>query len=133
MEIQASSRFDIPTIQAVHGITAFGKHDPRKRIRNHAIFMLAFILFILAAEGLMLAMGDSLPPWIFILLGICILMWSIIPYSYYLAPKRRYRKMGVLAELENRYTLREAEMHIVSVGAAAIDRRRRLPIRCCTR
>lgn len=114
MEIQASSRFDVPTIQAVHGITAFGRHDPRKRIRNCSILMGVCVLFVLVAEVLMLLLDSTLPPWMFLALGVCVLMWSIIPYSYYIAPKRRYRKMGVLSDLENHYTLRESEMHVVS-------------------
>ena len=127
MEIEAKSRLDIRSLQAVNGLAISGKKEPKRKIKNTLILVACCAVFLLLSEMLMLATGDSLPPWIFIVMGVSVLFMLFPIYTYYIAPKRQYKKLGKQADMQSRYLFRETEMHVIVDGADGFHAEETIP------
>ena len=127
MEIQATGQLNVRTLQAVNGLALCGKRDPRKHIRNHLILIAVCVGIVLLSELLMLSLGDSLPPWLFIGLLVCVLLSLFTPYQYYIVPKRQYKKLGTRADMVSVYLFRENDIHITAEGAEGLRAEETIP------
>ena len=127
MEISASSRLDLRTLRAVNALALFGKKDPRKSLWRRTILIAVCASILLLSELLMLALGDSLPPWMFIVMGVCVLLTLFMLYLYYIAPKRQYKKLGKQANVENHYFFHEQDMRITAEGANGFHSEETIP------
>ena len=127
MEIEARSRLDLRSLQAVNGLAFSGKQEPKRKIKHTIIFLAICVIILVLSEVLMLALGDSLPPWIFILMSISLLLSLFTVHTYYIAPKKQYKKLGTLADAENRYLFHETNMDVITDGADGFHAEETIP------
>lgn len=127
MEIEAKCRLDLRTLQAVNGVAMFKKKEPRKILRRNLIVLLCCVAILLLSELLMLALGDSLPLWLFLVMGVCLLASLPSFFLYYMGPKRQYKKMGLRADMENCYVFGETSVRITATGAEGLHSEETIP------
>lgn len=129
MEIEAKCRLDLRTLQAVNGVAMFKKTEPRKYLRRHMVVLLCCTAVLLLSELLMLALGDSLPLWLFLVMGVCLLAGLPTFIFYYVGPKQQYKKLGLRADMENCYVFGETSLRITATGAEGLHSDEVLPYR----
>ena len=114
MEIEARTRLDLRTLQAINALALFGKHDPRRRMRFTFTVVGVCTGIVLLCELLLLALGDSLPPWIFIALGVILACSAVLPLLYRTLPKKQYKKLGIRRDTEMRYLFGEGSIRVMT-------------------
>lgn len=111
MNITASNTIDLKTITAVHHLSLFKKHNPKK-------------CFALAAAGFLLLLGIIVTECImfkpdrdfYFFTAILILIAAVYAVLMFLTPRLQYRRYQKLGETKNEYSFGEEEFKVTSVN-----------------
>jgi len=98
MEIKAKCKFDFDSIRALTHLSMFKKANPKKRLIFWSIAY-AILLIIIVIE----IVAFDVKTILFVLLGVEILGFLLMYFTYFITPKKRYNALSKMKEAENEY------------------------------
>ena len=112
MKIHAKCKYDQKAVRAMTHLWMFKEASPKKRMRIWTITY-ALLLLILVLQ-IMLIGPDTL---LVVLTGVLLAVYALECYMYFWMPRRRYKAMGKLKDVENSYTFEKSAFTVVTKSA----------------
>jgi hypothetical protein len=109
MEIKAKGKLDLESVKALAHLSMFKKADPKKRICFWFV-VIAILCMVIVSE--LLAFGAD--AFLFVLLGLEILGFFLICFSYFIIPRIQYRSLGKFQNIENEYIFYDTALKVFS-------------------
>lgn len=111
MEIRATGTLDFQTMRAFTHLCMFKKANPKKKMTLYSV--LCALVIVMIVVWMLIFGADST---MIILLCCLWVLFLLEAFMYFKLPKIRYRSLGKMKDVTNKYVFGEAAVEIVTKG-----------------